>query len=231
RLRKAAGIGVRRWGFGQKALVFAVSHPLPHNNVSTEIHRTGGPFTLVPLPDRAGVPHSAVVWMERGPVAGRLHALDDAAFEEELNARSCGVLGPLRLAGKRAVWPIVNLLAHRFDGPRLALVAEAAHVMPPIGAQGLNTSLGDLRALTALTRGAADPGAAGILSRYHRTRYAPVAARMAGVDLLNRAALAGPQPLRDLRNAGLRLLDATPLRRVAMQVGLGAPLGPVSGKP
>ena len=30
--------------------------PIPHQNVSTEIHRSGGPFTLVPLPDRDGQP-------------------------------------------------------------------------------------------------------------------------------------------------------------------------------
>ena len=42
--------------YGQKALAFAVTHPIPHENVSTEIHRSGGPFTLVPLPDRDGLP-------------------------------------------------------------------------------------------------------------------------------------------------------------------------------
>ncbi|OZA04677.1 MAG: 2-octaprenyl-6-methoxyphenyl hydroxylase, partial [Rhodobacterales bacterium 17-64-5] len=50
-MRMAAGIGVRTFRYGQKALTFAVTHPVPHQNVSTEIHRSGGPFTLVPLPD------------------------------------------------------------------------------------------------------------------------------------------------------------------------------------
>jgi 2-octaprenyl-6-methoxyphenol hydroxylase len=65
-MRRALGIGVRTTRYGQKALAFAVTHPEPHRNVSTEIHRSGGPFTLVPLPDREGKPASAVVWMERG---------------------------------------------------------------------------------------------------------------------------------------------------------------------
>ena len=42
-MRQAAGIAVRTTRYGQKALAFAVTHPIPHENVSTEIHRTGGP--------------------------------------------------------------------------------------------------------------------------------------------------------------------------------------------
>ncbi|MDW4658013.1 hypothetical protein NQ257_25495, partial [Escherichia coli] len=58
-----------------------MAHPVPHDNVSTEIHRSGGPFTLVPLPDRDGGPCSAVVWMERGAEAQRLATLPVPAFE------------------------------------------------------------------------------------------------------------------------------------------------------
>lgn len=229
-LREAAGIAVRRWDYGQMALVFAVSHPLPHDYVSTEIHRTGGPFTLVPLPDQDGVPHSAVVWMETGPKAGALATADVEDFEAALNARSCNVLGPLKLASPRAAWPIISQIADRLDGPRVALVAEAAHVMPPIGAQGLNTSLADLAALRDLLRGAigqgGDIGAPALLRRYHRARHAEALARVLGVDALNRAAMAEAPMLRDLRRAGLRALhDITPLRQTAMRLGLGG-VGP-----
>ena len=91
--REALGIGIRTLRYGQKALAFAVTHDRPHDNVSTEIHRSGGPFTLVPLPDRDGKPSSAVVWMERGPETARLRALPPEDFEAELNRRSAGVLG------------------------------------------------------------------------------------------------------------------------------------------
>ncbi|HAL76335.1 MAG TPA: UbiH/UbiF family hydroxylase, partial [Rhodobacteraceae bacterium] len=42
-IRNQAGISVSTTRFGQKALAFAVTHPIPHQNVSTEIHRSGGP--------------------------------------------------------------------------------------------------------------------------------------------------------------------------------------------
>ncbi len=226
-LREAAGIGVTRWDYGQKALVFAVTHPIPHDNVSTEIHRSGGPFTLVPLPDQDGVPHSAVVWMETGPRAGDLMEMSPESFEIALNTRACGLLGPLKLATPIGSWPIISQIAHRLDGPRLALVAEAAHVMPPIGAQGLNTSLADIRSLRDLvveSRAAGkDIGAAGLLARYSRARHADAMLRVTGTDALNRAAMAESPVLHDLRRAGLKVLrDTALLKRASMQLGLGA---------
>ncbi|MDP3862314.1 MAG: FAD-dependent monooxygenase, partial [Phaeovulum sp.] len=151
-VRKALGIGLRKLRYGQKALAFSVTHPVPHQNVSTEIHRSGGPFTLVPLPDREGLPSSAIVWMERGPEAERLAALPVPDFEAALLDRSCGILGPLRLVTGRALWPMASQIAHRFTAERTALIAEAAHVVPPIGAQGLNMSLADLACLLELAR-------------------------------------------------------------------------------
>lgn len=223
-LREALGIGARTIRYGQKALAFAVTHPVPHGGVSTEIHRAGGPFTLVPLPDLEGRPSSAVVWMERGPEALRLAALPEPAFEAAMTERSAGVLGPLALASRRTVWPIIARIADRFAGERTALVAEAAHVVPPIGAQGLNMSLADLRLLLELAAAAPEAlGSAEMLTAYDRRRRPEVCARIAGIDLLNRASMAGAAPFTGLRARGLGLLhDLAPLRRTVMRLGLGA---------
>lgn len=222
-IRRAAGIDVRTTRYGQKALAFAVSHPIPHGNVSTEIHRSGGPFTLVPLPDYDGMPASAVIWMESGAEALRLAALDEAAFNAEISDRSCHILGPLTLTTRRPVWPIISQIADRFSAQRVALIAEAAHVMPPIGAQGLNTSLTDLRVLLSLAEKApATLGDSAMLDAYHRARHTEVALRMAGIDLLNRASMMGAQPLRDARARGLNALHAlAPVRRGIMRLGMG----------
>ncbi len=152
-------------------------------------------------------------------------AMPADAFEDALNLRACGVLGTLRLASPRRVWPIVTQVAGRLVGPRAALVAEAAHVVPPIGAQGLNMSLADIATLLDLAiaaRGAGrDIGAPDLLARYHRARYPQILLRIAGLDALNRAAIAGARPLRDLRRAGLKTLHGLPpLRRAAMRLGL-----------
>ncbi|MEL7253164.1 MAG: UbiH/UbiF family hydroxylase [Pseudomonadota bacterium] len=222
-VREAVGIPVRTTRYGQKALAFAVTHAEPHHNVSTEIHRSGGPFTLVPLPDHDGQPCSAVVWMERGAEAQRLFALDEADFEAEMTTRSCGIMGPLKLASRRSIWPLISQLAERMSGERVALMAEAAHVVPPIGAQGLNMSLADLSALLDLARDDPDGlGNAAMLNAYHSARYAEVAVRVAGIDVLNRASMVEGQVLRDARARGLdALYGLAPVRKMLMQLGLG----------
>ena len=223
-MRQAAGIGVKTTRFGQKALAFAVTHPIPHGNVSTEIHRTGGPFTFVPLPDLDGKPCSAVVWMENGPKAERLGAMDTTAFETEMSTRSCHLLGPLTLASRRTIWPIIAQEAERLTAQRLALVAEAAHVVPPIGAQGLNMSLADIATLRRLAMDRPEAlGDRDMLDAYHSARIADIRARVAGITTLNRISQISAEPLRDIRAKGLdALYSLKPVRHSLMRLGLGA---------
>ncbi len=220
-VRDALGISATTRSFGQKALAFTVSHPKAHQNVSTEVHKTGGPFTLVPLPDRDGKPASAVVWMERGPEAQRLAGLDVPAFEAEMTARSAHVLGPLTLISQRSIWPIISRIAQRMSGERTALIAEAAHVVPPIGAQGLNMSLGDIECLLRVSQSAGLGTRAG-LDAYNRKRHAEARLRVSGVSALNRASMTSGAGARDLRAEALKLLTkVTPLRRSVMRKGMG----------
>jgi 2-octaprenyl-6-methoxyphenol hydroxylase len=222
-MREAAGIHVSTARYGQKALAFAVTHPIPHNNVSTEIHRTGGPFTLVPLPDYEGKPSSAIVWMEEGPKAQALLNLDTATFESAMSDRSCHLFGPLTLASRRTIWPIISQSADRLSGERIVLMAEAAHVVPPIGAQGLNMSLADSRALLDLAQARPDGlGDAEMLETYHKARFTDMRMRVKGIDLLNRASMVSTRPLRDARAFGLNALySLAPVRKTLMQLGLG----------
>lgn len=163
------------------------------------------------MPDRDGRACSSVVWMVPGPRAVRLAALDDAGLAGELAAETMGLAGP------RAVWLIVWQVALRLAARHLALVAEAAHLMPPIGAQGLNTSLADIETLAQTIAEADGPCAPDIPARYERRALPATLARVAGVDLLNRAAQADAQPLRDLLRAGLAVIHRiAPLRRLAI---------------
>lgn len=223
-IRNQCDIGVKTMRYGQKALAFSVTHPTPHNNVSTEIHRTGGPFTLVPLPDLDGAPRSAIVWMEKGPRIHQLLDLPVAEFEAEIFERSAQLFGPMKLVGRRTVWPIISQIADQLNGQRVALIAEAAHVVPPIGAQGLNMSLADMTTLLDLaTANPADLGSAEMLAKYHRARWPEIKARVTGIDMLNRVSMATNPAMRDLRRLGLKTLHGvTPLRKVLMRAGLGA---------
>lgn len=222
-LRDAAGIKVETTRYGQKALAFAVSHDVPHDCVSTELYHAGGAFVLVPLPDHEDSPASAVVWMQDGPEAQRLAALDDTAFGAAATERSAHVLGPLTPITARRVWPVITQTARELTAERVALIAEAAHVMPPIGAQGLNTSLNDVRAL--LDAAIRDPAALGtrqFLDAYAKARQRDVAARAKVIDAYNRLCRSDAGPAQALRSFGLKLVhDIAPVRRAIMRAGMG----------
>ena len=223
RVRELLGIGARRWRYGQAALSLPVVHDHPHDGVSTEIHSAGGPFTLVPLPERDGGFSSAVVWVDRAAETERLSRLPDAAFDRELNRRSCGVLGSMSRAGGHGRWPVSGLLADRLTSHRSVLIAEAAHVVPPTGAQGLNMSFADIRQLQALLEDSkSDPGSDDVLLDYAKARLPDILMRTAACDVLNRASIAGRPVARDVRLACLKTLHAgAPLRRALMRAGLG----------
>ena len=223
-MREAAGIDVKTTRFGQKALSFAVTHDVPHDTVSTEVHRSGGPFTLVPLPDHDGKPCSAVVWMEDGAEVTRLLALDPKEFEAEAIDRSAHVAGQLRLATRRTAWPIISQIADRMSAERIALIAETAHVVPPVGAQGLNMSLGDIEVLLSLAQVKPDTlGDAEMLDAYHRKRMSPTKLRVSGITWLNRASQADQPMAQAARAMGLRALHGSgTVRKSLMKLGLGA---------
>jgi 2-octaprenyl-6-methoxyphenol hydroxylase len=222
-VREAAGISTKITRYGQKTLAFSVTHSEPHNQVSTEIYRDGGPFTMVPLPDIDGAHASAIVWMNRAARAQELYDMDIASFSDAMNERSCGLYGRLTLASGRAIWPIITQRATQLSAERVALVAEAAHVLPPIGAQGLNTSLNDLDVLLRLALEAPDAlGSAAMLDKYAKARHGDIAARARVIDLFNRVTRSEDTVLQAVRLAGLKAVhDIKPIRRGVMRAGLG----------
>jgi 2-octaprenyl-6-methoxyphenol hydroxylase len=216
--REAAGIAVRRRELPQAALVFNVAHTRPHGNVSTEFHTPDGPFTQVPLQGQ----RSSIVWVARPEEAEALAALSDAELALRAEARMESMLGKLSVEGGRAVHRLGQASPARLAAKRVALVGEAAHLIPPIGAQGLNLGCADIAALAEIAaRNAADPGFSAALAEYDRRRRADVMARSTAVNLLNHSLLSALLPAQIARAAGLSALGSlAPLRALFMREGL-----------
>lgn len=224
--RTLAGIKAKTRDYGQIAMTCLINHSQSHGNISTEFHRPSGPFALVPLPGN----RSSVVWVEHAEQAEKFLSLRKIDFERELQERTRGLLGGITLATPPESWPLRCLKARRLTAPRTALVAEAAHVLSPITAQGLNLSLRDVAALAETVIDAArtglDTGSGVVLQQYERRRAADIGTRVFGVDALNRMVGNDRESLRAIRRTGLRILDAVaPLKIFAMKQGLAPPLG------
>ena len=219
--RSAAGIAAKSWTYDQGAVVCGFAHSRPHNRISTEFHRRSGPLTVVPGPGNT----SNLVWVETLQEARRIAELDDAAFVLELGRHIGGLVGTLSSVTARRMFPLSGQTAETLGQNRIALVGEAGHVMPPIGAQGLNLSLRDAATIADIARDAReagqDIGGPAALAQYDRARRPDVTSRIWTVDLLNRSLLSSITPVHMLRGLGLFALSTFgPLRRSAMQAGI-----------
>ncbi len=218
KLRETAGIDVRTWSYPQSAMVLNFAHTLPHQNISTEFHTEHGPFTQVPLPGN----RSSLVWVQNPSDAAARIELSLTELGNVVEERMQSLLGEVSVEEGVQIWPLSGMMAHRFGKGRIALIGEAAHVFPPIGAQGLNLSLRDIMALTDLLCSRAElpiPADAG--TSFDRKRRADIMTRTASVDLLNRSLLSDFLPVQMLRAAGLHVLSAIPpLRNIVMREGI-----------
>ena len=223
--RSAAGIATKAWSYPQSAVACVFGHTRAHDGISTEFHRATGPMTTVPMPDGALGPRSSLVWVETPVRAGALKAMSDADFLLALAARLQGLLGTPTHVEPRAVFPLSGLEAETMARNRIALVGEAGHVLPPIGAQGLNLGLRDAATLAECVedaiRAGNDIGHADVLATYAGRRAADVSARTFAVDLLNRSLLSTAMPVDAARGIGLHALAmSATLRKAAMHRGL-----------
>ena len=218
--RTAASIGTQRRNYPQTALTLNLAHNRPHDDTSTEFHTARGPFTLVPLPGR----RSSLVCVLDPASAAELAAMDDAELSAEIECRAHSLLGKMSVEPGRGIFPLAVETANAVARERIALVGEAAHVVPPIGAQGLNLGLRDGAAIAEIVADARrenlDIGAPEVLARYDRERRADVLSRTVVVDLLNRSLLTD-FPAHGARGLSLYLVDRIgPLRRALMREGV-----------
>ena len=219
--REAAGIEVRRRDLHQSALTFNISHSRPHHNISTEFHTPHGPCVFVPLPGN----RCSVVWVSAAKEAERLKSLSDAELSDAAEKQSHSILGRVQVEAGRHVFPLTIESPRQFASHRVALVGESAHVLPPIGAQGLNMGLRDAADIADIAANAMsigeDPGSPQVLARYQSARRSDVASRMIAIDIANRSLLSDFLAVQSLRAAGLHLIGSFgPLRRLAMREGL-----------
>jgi 2-octaprenyl-6-methoxyphenol hydroxylase len=216
-LRTAAGISVDTWSYEQTALATSFAHSMGHGDVSTEYHKVAGPFTTVPLPDG----RSSLVWMERPGRAEVLMAMSDRELASEIQIETHGELGLVSAIGPRKAFSMKGMTARQFARERIILIGEAAHVVPPIGAQGLNMSLRDAALAADLILASNDAGSQGVISEYNAKRRSEVLPRQQVIDLMNTSLLKGYLPMEAARAAGLAALHyVTPLKRFVMSHGL-----------
>ena len=219
--REAAGIASTGRSYPQVAVTLNFAHSRLHENISTEFHTPHGPFTVVPLPGQL----SSLVCVVKPADASDLTTLNAALLSEEIERRSHSILGKVTVEPGSGQFPLRVEIADKFASHRLVLVGEAAHTIPPIGAQGLNLGLRDTATIAELVaqakREERDIGAESVTGAYNRARQADTTARRLTADLLNHSLLSDFLPVQGMRGLGLYMIDRIgPLRRSVMREGV-----------
>ncbi|MEA2759850.1 MAG: 2-octaprenyl-6-methoxyphenol hydroxylase [Methylobacteriaceae bacterium] len=234
--REAANIPVTTWTYPQTALTLFLAHDGAHQNCSTEFLTRSGPFTLVPLQGTENEPHrSSLVWLVSPDDARELLALPQEKLARKIEQQAHRILGRMRIEGEIGSFPMTGLTARRLAARRLALAGEAAHVFPPIAAQGLNLSIRDVATLAECLERVnlrASHRLEAALARYQHLRRGDVGLRTLGVHVMDRLLLADFLPVDFMRNAGLAALRvAGPLRRAVMREGILAGISDAENQP
>lgn len=231
RVRDLAGIEARKSAYGQRAVVATVTTEKSHEETAWQRFLPTGPLAFLPLPRG----QSSIVWSTTPTRARELEYQNDEDFGRSLAAAYQGRLGAVNGAGPRGTFELVSLHAKNYVRDRIVLVGDAAHTVHPLAGQGVNLGILDAAALTEVLTASRDqgrdPGRLHTLRKYERWRK--------GHNVLMRETLGGFNwlfgasfvPLRQARNAGLRITDQLPpLKRwfMAQASGITGDLPPLA---
>ena len=213
--REWLGIGIKKIDYKQSAIVCNVAHALDHENVAVEHFRPAGPFAILPMTCDKKEYRSSIVWTEHGGDVGKILKLSPAAFDARLQELFGPHLGRVHHVSKPMTYPLGLMHAESYSGERVALMAEAAHVIHPIAGQGLNLSMRDVAVLTELIvdhlQLGLDIGSGALLKSYEAARRRDTLL-MAGVtDILNRLFSNNLQTIRLTRGLGLGMVEKFPI--------------------
>lgn len=164
--RRRMGIAAEMNDFGRVAIVCRMQHELPHENVAWECFHYGRTLAILPMPGDS----SSIVITVPSRLADAIMAMDEEAFNADIERRFERRLGRMQLVGERFAYPLVAVHAKRFVGRRFALIGDAAVGMHPVTAHGFNLGLSGAELLAGLVRKAAqrdgDIGADAVLLPY-----------------------------------------------------------------
>jgi 2-octaprenyl-6-methoxyphenol hydroxylase len=212
--RDAAGIGFAHWQYDHNAMVGAIYHEHPHNNIAYEIFYATGPFAILPMLDSADGRHrSAIVWSVKQADAPAYTKLSPRGFTAELTKAMGGILGAVEMAAPLANYPLGFHHCSKITADRLVLIGDSAHGIHPIAGQGLNLGLRDVAALTEVLvdglRIGLDLGDTQLLDRYDRWRSVDTMMVALSTDSLNRLFSIPGKAASAVRRLGLSVVQRT----------------------
>lgn len=215
-VRKQNQLSVERLKYKENILITKITHSNHHENTSYEIHRNGSLLTSVPVEDNV----SAIVYIDKPEIISKksVKILSDY-FNELLGS----YLGYIETDENHDVFPSETIRVNKLYANRCILIGESAHVIPPIGAQGLNLGLRDIEAIYNLLdeNKNINPGSKIITSKYNQLRWSDIYKRYKSVNLLYQSMMNYNFKNFIFRNLGIiSLQKSKTIRNILLQEGM-----------
>ena len=223
-LRKQAGLKAKLQARGQTAIVTNIQTSRAINRTAWQIFCPLGPLALM----ATGTHEASVVWTVSDSRAAEIADLDEAAFNQELQASFGSNLGDLSVCSERLVWPLRPVFVPKCTTEGFALAGDAAHALHPLAGMGYNLALGDAAILldclqNARARGL-PAGHISITNAYQRRRAAEVLALTGVTQTLDRMLSRKAGLLTTLGAAGMAVLGKTAFRQQISKIAMGGSL-------
>ncbi len=210
-LREKFNIKTFKKSYGQTALVFNISHSLPHQNIALEKFVPDGPFAVLPMKNAL---ESSIVWTVKSDKAQTLLEMDGENFLQQLKKYTGNYLGEIKVSSTPFKYNLDLIVADKFYYQRIVLVGDAAHGIHPIAGQGFNLGIDDIKVLTDLVKEyfecGLDIGCESLLQKYNQVRKLGIYKMVAATDGLNGLFSNHSIILKTLRNSGLAVVDKIP---------------------
>jgi 2-octaprenylphenol hydroxylase len=226
-LRKLSGIKTMEWDYGHSAVVATVRTECSHERTARQRFMASGPLAFLPLRDNNGDEHwSSIVWSTAPDAAQSLLNLSEEEFSAQLGKAFEHKLGKVLEVRGRFAFPLRQRHAQMYHQGRVVLIGDAAHTIHPLAGQGVNLGFMDVKVLAEELLDALgkklSPGNPIVLKRYQRRRRGENLSMTATMELFQRLFARKELPLRWLRNAGMKGVDALPaVKRKIMRSAMG----------
>ena len=136
-MRRKMGLSATMRDFSRSAIVCRMEHSESHQQNAFECFHYGRTTAILPMNGN----RSSIVVTVNSRDAQHFAEMSEAEFNQNIEQQLNGLLGDMRLLGKRHVYPLVAVHANQFVGRRFALIGDAAVGMHPVTAHGFNLGL------------------------------------------------------------------------------------------
>lgn len=142
-LRKFSQVKVFKKNYEHMALVSNIGLKRNHQNIAYERFTPSGPMALLPLTNL----RASLVWSLPEKKAHFLQQASDKDFLLNLQKTFGYRLGRFNKVGRRAIFPLSQIIVKEQDFSSLIFVGNAAHTLHPVAGQGFNLGIRDVALL------------------------------------------------------------------------------------